>query len=73
MEQKNLFSETKFSNINQNVEKSVIDLFGVFRNENQVVSDITFIGSLREFNIPLIKDSWVNSDKDFLKLPGSFT
>lgn len=56
MKKKNLFSENSFSDVSQNVEKSVIDFFGVFQNGNQVISDITFIGALRAFNVPLIKD-----------------
>ena len=69
MKKKDLYSESCFTDVNQNVEKSVIDYFGVFRNGNQVISDIAFIGALRAFNVPLIKDSWSYSDEDFLKLP----
>ena len=58
MAQKNVFSESSFTRPDQNVEKSVIDYFGVFRNGNQVISDINFIGALRTFNVPLIRDSW---------------
>ena len=53
----------------QNVEKAVIDYFGTFKNGNQVISDIAFIGALRAYNVPLIKDAWSFSDEDFLKLP----
>ena len=66
MNQKNLFSETAFTSVDQTVEKSEIDFFGVFKNSNQIISDIVFIGALREFNVPLIKDSWFSSTKDFL-------
>ena len=69
MLEKDLYSETAFTDVGQNVEKSVIDFFGVFQNSNQVISDITFIGSLRAFNVPLIKDSWSNCETDFLELP----
>ena len=69
MKMKDLYSESSFTDVSQNVEKSVIDYFGVFRNGNQVISDIAFIGALRAFNVPLIKDSWSYSDEDFLKLP----
>ena len=34
MNQKNLFSETAFSSVDQFVEKSEIDFFGVFKNSN---------------------------------------
>ena len=69
MKMKDLYCESCFTDVNQNVEKSVIDYFGVFRNGNQTISDIAFIGALRAFNVPLIKDSWCYSDEDFLKLP----
>jgi len=69
MKRRNLFSESSFMDVHQNVEKSVIDYFGVFKNGNQVISDITFIGALRAFNAPLIKDCWSFSNIDFLKLP----
>ena len=64
-----VYSETCFTDVNQHVEKSVVDYFGVFQNGNQVISDISFIGSLRAFNVPLIMDSWASSTTDFLELP----
>ena len=69
MVKNNLYSEGSFTDASQNVEKSVIDYFGVFKNGNQVISDIIFIGALRQFNVPLIKDSWGYLDHDYLKLP----
>ena len=72
MRRGNLFSEGSFTNVSQNVEKSVIDYFGCFKNGNQVISDITFIGALRAFNAPLIKDFWFQTNENFLKLPSPF-
>ena len=34
MKRRNLFSESSFKDVHQNVEKSVIDYFGVFKNGN---------------------------------------
>ena len=65
----NLHCEAGFTGIGQVVEKSVIDLFGVIQNDNQVISDIHFLGTLKNFNVPLIKNSWKNSKVDYLKLP----
>ena len=54
------------------VEKSVIDLFGIIKNGDKVISDIHFIGSLHQFNTPLIKNAWNNSNDDHLMLPNPF-
>ena len=64
-----IYSEANFENVEQLVEKSVIDLFGVIDNNDKVISDIHFIGSLNHFNVPLIKNSWKHQHVDFLKLP----
>ena len=50
----NLYSEASFISVDQVVEKSVIDLFGAIQNDNQVISDIHFLGALKNFNLPLI-------------------
>lgn len=34
MKAKDLYSESSFTDVKQNVEKSVIDYFGVFKNGN---------------------------------------
>jgi hypothetical protein len=64
-----LHSESSFTDVNQMVEKSVIDLFGVIKSDNQVISDIHFLGALKNFNVPLIKNSWKHSKIDYLELP----
>ena len=64
-----IYYETSFTDLAQTVEKSEIDLFGVFQNDNQIISDIHFIGALRNFNAVLIPNSWKSSKIDFLKLP----
>ena len=63
------YSEASFTHVDQIVEKAEIDMFGVFQNDNQVVSDICFMGSLRNFNVPLVQDTWKFSNTDHLKLP----
>ena len=66
---KNIFTETSFTDLAQTVEKAEIDLFGVFQNDNQIISDIHFIGALRNFNATLIPNTWKNSKINALKLP----
>ena len=64
-----LFNECNFDNVDQLVEKTNIDMFGMLRQDKQVISDIHFIGPLHGFNYLLIKDSWLYKSVDFLKLP----
>lgn len=68
-EEKGLYTETSFTSIAQNVEKSVIDLFGVLPERDSVSSDLHFMGPLHNFNMPLIKNSWLKTQDDLLKLP----
>ena len=51
------------------VEKSEIDMLGSFQNDNQVVSDIHFVGALRSYNVPLVRSANLKTSIDFLKLP----
>ena len=45
-----VFTEASFTNIEQPVEKSVIDLFNENENEGNI-SDTHFLGSLEKFNV----------------------
>ena len=45
-----VFTEANFTNIEQPVEKAVIDLFNENENEGNI-SDTHFLGSLEKFNV----------------------
>ena len=68
-EARGLYTESSFTQIDQNVEKSVIDLFGAIQEKDSVSSDLHFMGALHNFNLPLIKNSWLKTEDDLLKLP----
>ena len=66
---KGLYSEVNFTNVNQEVEKSWNDLHGTMQVSKGTHSDLHFCGKLYNFNLPMIKNSWVNTQEDLLKLP----
>ena len=65
-----LYNESNFTQIEQPVEKTEIDHYGKFFEHDRVKGDLHFVGELKNFNIPLIKNSWINNDAiDLLELP----
>lgn len=67
-DRKGFFTEMNFNDANQDVEKSVIDMYNNVSGSGES-SDLYFTKPLYQFNLPLIKDSWVNQDQDCLMLP----
>ena len=65
---RNVFTETNFRNVEDHVEKSVVDLFGEGENEGNA-SNIYFMGSLDKLNVLFYKNSWAYAREDVLKLP----
>ena len=49
-----LYTETNFTDITQNVEKNEIDMFGGLLDKTHVYLDLYFVGSLYQFNIPIV-------------------
>lgn len=66
-----VYTETSFTQMNQHVEKSVVDLFGENENEGNT-SNIHFVGSLEKMNVLFGKNSWAYAHEDILKLPNFF-
>ena len=66
---KGLYSEVNFTDVNQEVEKSWNDLHGTLKVSKGTHSDVHFCGKLSNFNLPMIKNSWANTQEDLLKLP----
>ena len=65
-----LQTETTFTNLDQDVQKSELDLFGTILKNQKINVDLYFIEPLEKFNLPMIKYSWLNQDyDDILKLP----
>lgn len=57
--EKGLFTEKNFTDLNQFVEKSEMNLFG--KNDIEGTGcDIHFIGSFEKMNAVFIKDAWIN-------------
>ena len=70
MGEKGLYSETTYPDEHAQVEKCEIDLFGDPFKHEKIKADLYFVGSLKNFNLPLIKNSWLDAhDQDLLKLP----
>lgn len=68
--EKGLFSETTFPSENVRVEKIEISLFKDQFREERVKSDLCFVGELCNFNLPMIKHSWLGAaEEDLLQLP----
>lgn len=67
---KGVYTEVNFTDLNQKVEQSVINLFGISDNESHTnSSDLHFLGPLAHFNLLFIHNSWVHKPEDLLKLP----
>ena len=65
-----LYSETTFTSIDQDVEKSELDIFGTILKNQKINVDLYFLHGLEHFNLPMIKYSWHSSEQeDILKLP----
>ena len=65
---KGVYTEKNFVNINQTVEKSVIDLFSKPLPEGNC-SDLYFNEPLEDFNLLFVKNSWLVKNNDILTLP----
>ena len=63
-----IFTETNFTHVNQQVQKSVVDLFGEGENDANS-SNIYFTGSLEKMNVLFFNNSWTYAHEDVLKLP----
>ena len=67
-----LHSETSFTDVNQVVQKTEIDLFGTLITKQKGQLGIHFIGTLDHFNGPLTQSIWTKNETNLLDLPNPF-
>ena len=67
--QQNYHSEQSFREVSDLVEKNEIDMYGTLLDHQKTCLDFYFVGSLQNFNLPLIQTTWNDDQTNLLDLP----